>query len=315
MRWFRTLTVITVVATVVLIAVGSTVRNTGSGLGCPDWPLCYGNILPPLEFTAIVEWLHRFMASVISALVAVQAIGAFMQRRADPMLWKLAITSVVAVFIQALLGGVTVLTGNAPWTVGVHLAAALTLLAIVSVMAACAILGPGRTRIVSAERQAFERVAMWATIGTAIVLLIGAYTVATSAGFGCTTWPSCREAQIPFFSGGGLQHIHWLHRFIVAADAVIIGWLFLHVRDMRARGPMLRRGAHSLLGLYGIQILVGGLNILSNFAETVRVSHLVLASTIWAVMIVMWYAGRFRPETEDAAASMRVPGAASGTRA
>lgn len=309
MRWFRTLTVITLLATVLLIAVGSTVRTTDSGLGCPDWPLCYGKILPPLEFTAIVEWIHRAMASVISILVGAQAVGAFMQRRADPTLWKLAIASVLAVFGQALLGGVTVLTKNAPWTVGVHLAAALTLLAIVTMMAACAYLGPGRTRIDTRERAAFERVARWAMISTGIVLLIGAYTVATNAGFGCTTWPSCKEGQIPFLSGERLQHIHWLHRFTVVGGAAIIGWLFLHVREMRARGPMLRKAAHSLVGLYGVQILIGGLNILSGFEESVRVSHLVLASAIWVVMTLMWYAGQFSPQAEAGASSGRAPGA------
>ncbi len=311
MRWFRTLTVITLVATVLLIAMGSTVRNTDSGMGCPDWPLCYGKLLPPLEFTAIVEWVHRAMASVISTLVGIQAFGAFQQRRQDPMLWKLAIASVVAVLGQALLGGLTVYLQNAPWSVGVHLTAALTLLAIVTMMAACAHLGPGRTRIDTRERAAFECVARWAMISTGIVLLIGAYTVTTNAGFGCTTWPSCKEGPIPFLSGERLQHIHWLHRFTVVGGAAIIGWLFLHVREMRARGPMLRKGAHSLIGLYGVQILIGGLNILSGFEESVRVSHLVVASAIWVVMILMWYAGRFSPEAFAITSTTPAPSAAA----
>ena len=309
MRWFRTLTVITLVATVLLIAMGSTVRNTDSGMGCPDWPLCYGKLLPPLEFTAIVEWVHRFMASIISTLVGIQAFGAFRQRRQDPTLWKLAIASIVAVAGQALLGGLTVYLQNAPWSVGVHLVAALTFLAIVTMMAACAFLGPGRTRIDTRERAAFERVARWTMISTGIVLLIGAYTVATNAGFGCTSWPSCKEGQIPFLSGVRLQHIHWLHRFTVVIGAAIIAWLFLHVREMRARGAMLRKATHSLIGLYGVQILIGGLNILSGFEESVRVSHLVLASVIWVVMILMWYAGRFTPETKAGTSSARAPGA------
>lgn len=299
MKTFQTLTVITLLTTVVLIAVGSTVRNTGSGLGCPDWPLCYGKILPPLEFTAIVEWIHRGIAGVISGMVVLQAVGAFFRRRFDPMLWRLAIISVLLLVVQATLGGVTVLTGNAPWTVGVHLAAALSLLAIVTMMAALAFLGPGRTRIDTPDRAAFLRVANWATGVTAVVLLIGAYTVATNAGFACTTWPDCREAQVPFLSGGGLQHIHWLHRITVTAGAGVLVWVFLHVREMRGAGRMLYRGAHSLLGLYGVQIVIGGLNALTGFSLAARVGHLAVASAIWAVMILMVYAGRFSPEQAD----------------
>ena len=52
-----------------LIVLGSIVRTTGSGLACPDWPLCHGHLLPPMEFNAIVEWLHRFVALLVSLLL------------------------------------------------------------------------------------------------------------------------------------------------------------------------------------------------------------------------------------------------------
>ena len=296
MSRFRTLTAVTVIATIVLIAIGSLVRTSGSGLGCPDWPLCHGRPLPPLERTAIIEWSHRTAAAIVGLLIVVQAAWALVARRQDTMLVTLAVLSLPLLVVQALLGAVTVRFELPPEIVAVHLTTAFGLLAVLTVMAACASLGAGRTRIVSRERQAFERVALWATAGTAVVLLIGAYTVATDAGFGCTTWPSCREAQIPFFSGERLQHIHWLHRVTVGAGAALIAWLFLHVRDMRDRGSMLRRGAHTLIGLYAVQIVIGGLNILTAFSGVALVSHLAVASAIWVVMILIAYAGRFQPE-------------------
>ena len=295
MSRFQTLTVITVVATIILIAIGATVRTTGSGLGCPDWPLCHGRPLPPLERTAIIEWSHRTAAAIVGLLIVVQSAWALIARRQDALLAMLAVLSLPLLMVQALLGAVTVRLELPPEIVAVHLTTAFALLAVLTVMAACADLGPGRTPIVSRERRAFARVALWVTIGTAIVMLVGAYTVATGAGSGCTTWPSCREAQIPFFGGERLQHIHWLHRVTVAAGAALIAWLFLHVRDMRDRGPMLRRGGHALVGLYGVQVVVGGLNILTGFSGGVRVAHLALASAIWVVMILIAYAGRFRP--------------------
>ncbi len=298
MTKFQALTVVTVIATVVMIAVGSTVRATGSGLGCPDWPLCYGGIFPPLEFAAIIEWVHRFIATVISVLVALELVGAFMMRREDSALLELNLLSVALLIFQAVLGGVTVLTGNAPWTVFAHLAAALTFLAVITMIAALAFLGPRRTRIDTPERAAFLRTAAKTMTIMAIVLAIGAYTVATNAGFGCTSWPGCPEGQIPFASGERLQHIHWLHRFTVAAGFGVVAWLFLHIREMRNVGPMLRRGGHSLIGLYGLQIIIGGLNPLSGFAQSARVAHLAVAASIWVVMILMWFAGRYSPRAE-----------------
>lgn len=300
MRRFQTLTVITVIATIVLIAIGATVRTTGSGLGCPDWPLCHGRPYPPFERTAIIEYSHRSAAAIVGLLILVQAVWVIVAKRRDIVLLSLAVLSLPLLLVQALLGAVTVKLELPPEVVAIHLTTAFGLLAVLTVMAACAVLGPTRQVIEGDERRRFGRVALWAAIGTAIVLLIGAYTVATGAGFACSTWPSCREAPIPFASGGHLQSIHWLHRFTVAADFVLIGWVFLHIREMRGAGRMLQRGGHTLLGLYGVQILIGGLNILSGFDEIVRISHLAVASAIWAVMIAMAFAGRFRRVNEAA---------------
>ena len=55
----------TTLCVLLLITVGGIVRTTGSGLGCPDWPLCYGKVLPPFEYHAIIEYIHRFVASII----------------------------------------------------------------------------------------------------------------------------------------------------------------------------------------------------------------------------------------------------------
>ncbi|MDA0301527.1 MAG: heme A synthase [Chloroflexi bacterium] len=315
MSKFQALTIVTVVATVIMIAVGSTVRTTGSGLGCPDWPLCYGGIFPPLEFAAIIEWVHRFIATIISTLVAIQTVGAFAYRRTDPTLWRLALLSVALVAIQAILGGVTVLTGNAPWTVWVHLTMALIFLGNVTMMAALAYLGPERMRIMTPERAKFTRTATLTMWSMAVVLLIGAYTVATDAGFGCTGWPGCPEGQIPFASGERLQHINWTHRFTVAGGFAVVAWLFLHVREMRACGPMLRKGSHSLLGLYGLQIIIGGLTPLLDFIEPIRVAHLAVAAIIWIVMILMWYAGQFSMGTGPATPAAQASGGTRGARA
>ena len=312
MRRFQTLTMITVIATIVLIAIGSTVRTTGSGLGCPDWPLCHGRLYPPFERTAIIEYTHRSAAAIVGLLIFAQAAWVIVARRRDPLLLMLAVLSLPLLLVQALLGAVTVKLELPPEVVAVHLTTAFALLAVLTIMAACAALGPDRRMIDSAERRAFGRVALWAATITAIVLLIGAYTVASNAGFACTTWPSCREAQIPFMSGQRLQDIHWLHRITVALGAVSVAWVFFHVRDMRGAGRSLQRAAHSLLGLYGLQILIGGLNILSGFSDIVRISHLAVASAIWAVMILMAYAGRFHGPVEAGSGAPAMTGERDG---
>ncbi|TMF52344.1 MAG: protoheme IX farnesyltransferase, partial [Chloroflexi bacterium] len=78
MKGFRALSVATAVATYALVVLGGVVRVSGSGLGCPDWPLCHGRVLPPLDLHAIIEYSHRTAASLTSTLVVLTAAVAWM---------------------------------------------------------------------------------------------------------------------------------------------------------------------------------------------------------------------------------------------
>ena len=111
------------------------------------------------------------------------------------------------------------------------------------------------------------------TTAVAGVLVIGAYTVSTNGGFGCTSWPDCREAQIPFLSGERLQHIQCLHRFTVAAGAGAVAWLFLHVRTMLHAGRTLQRlleNSHAILEGLGKARHLGSVVQLATVSETLR---------------------------------------------
>ncbi|MEX2445842.1 MAG: COX15/CtaA family protein [Dehalococcoidia bacterium] len=292
---YERLTVVTVLATLFLIAVGSTVRTTGSGLGCPDWPLCHGQLIPPMERTAIIEWSHRTVAAIVGVLILAQAVWTFRARASDRALQVLAVITLPLLAFQAYLGMVTVQRELPPEVVALHLFTALTLVAILGLMAAFAIQGAGRTLIDTPERHGFRKVALFALGTTAGVLAIGTYTVGTHAGFACTGWPGCPEAIRPFLDGFRLQHIHWLHRLTVLFGLGAVGLLFVYVVQMREEAPNLRRAAHALLGLYAVQIVVGAGNIWLDMSEAIRVTHLVVGSAIWTLLVVTAFAGRYRP--------------------
>src|SRR5207244_6695150 len=81
MRGFRILAVATAAVTYALVVLGGVVRVSGSGLGCPDWPLCHGHLLPPLNLYAIIEYSHRTTASLASALIVLTAAVALLAWR------------------------------------------------------------------------------------------------------------------------------------------------------------------------------------------------------------------------------------------
>src|SRR5450756_1832163 len=102
---FRRLAVLTAVFAYLQIALGGVVRVTGSGLGCPDWPLCHGRPYPPANLNSIIEYSHRAVGSVTELLITVTAILAWVVWRSRrPIVAWLATASLVAGLGEALLG-------------------------------------------------------------------------------------------------------------------------------------------------------------------------------------------------------------------
>ncbi|MBU6424627.1 MAG: COX15/CtaA family protein, partial [Chloroflexi bacterium] len=109
---------------------GGIVRVTGSGEGCPDWPLCHGQFLPSLNMATRIEWLHRFLAIAGGLTLASLVVWTLARYRRQPVLVPLALLAGCLYILQAVLGGVVVLFDLPPSWVTVHLANAEILLAV-----------------------------------------------------------------------------------------------------------------------------------------------------------------------------------------
>ena len=132
MTRFQRLAAVTLATTLSLVTIGVIVRATDSGLGCPDWPLCHGQVLPPLDDAkAWIEWIHRTVAAMIGFEILGLAILAWVDHRdRRSLLWP-SIGAVGLVGFQAWLGRETVRLGNSGESVLAHLAAAMALLGLV----------------------------------------------------------------------------------------------------------------------------------------------------------------------------------------
>jgi heme A synthase len=314
---YQALAVTTVSLTLALIAVGALVRTTGSGLGCPDWPLCHGRLVPPLERTAIIEYSHRSLAAVVGLLIVATSAVTWRTRTRDRAARVLAVVVLPLLGLQAYLGKVTVERELPPEIVAIHLGTALLLVSLLGVIAAFAILGEDRTRVQSAERAAFLRRVTIVVATLAGVLLVGAYVVGAGATTACTTWPGCAQASIPFIDGGREQHIHWLHRLSAFGGLAFVGWLRFEVERLREPSEGVRFGVKMLLMLYVVQITIGWLNILTRFSALALVSHLAVAAAIWTALVLILVAGRYAaqpaPATERAG-QLAGTGARAGSR-
>ena len=91
-----------------LIVLGSVVRTTGSGLACPDWPLCQGRLIPPFQFNVLIEWFHRLFALLTSVTLFVTVGWTMIHPATRARVGALAALAVALLFVQVLLGALTV---------------------------------------------------------------------------------------------------------------------------------------------------------------------------------------------------------------
>jgi cytochrome c oxidase assembly protein subunit 15 len=133
----RRLALASVVANAAIVVTGGAVRLTDSGLGCPDWPRCTGSRLTPTGESpghAFIEFGNRMLTFVLVAVVAATLVAVVRQQPRRASLVRLAAVLVLGIPAQALLGGVTVLTGLNPWTVMGHFLLSMVLLAVAVVL-------------------------------------------------------------------------------------------------------------------------------------------------------------------------------------
>ena len=301
MMRYQGLAATTVLATLLLIALGAVVRTTGSGLGCPDWPLCQGELLPPAERTAIIEYTHRSTAAIVGLLVLATAAVTLLHHREDRPLRGLAIAALPLLAFQAWLGKETVERELPAAIVTFHLGTALALFAVLTLIAAFAFLGPERRRIVDPERLAFLRLAMGVSALVISVMLAGSYVVAADSTTACTSWPGCSQAPVPFLDGVREQHIHWLHRLSVLVGLGGVALLIWRVRTLPGAGASLRGAAWALGALYVGQMLLGAANIWTDFSSAARSAHLAGGAAIWGLCVLIVVGAAYRAGQRSAA--------------
>ena len=188
MTRFQRLAAATVVTTFLLVTIGVIVRATDAGLGCPDWPFCYGQLLPPAgDGKAWIEWVHRDVAALVGFLIlGMAALAVLDHRDRGSILWP-SLAAVGLVGFQAYLGRETVRLGNSGESVTAHLAAAM---ALVGVLVFLFVRASYPARVAGrGGSQRFTLLATFAAAATFVLLLFGSNVTARNAGLVFTDWP------------------------------------------------------------------------------------------------------------------------------
>jgi heme o synthase len=303
---FAKLAVAASIATYVLIVVGGLVRATDSGLGCPDWPACFGKWVPPAELHAWIEHSHRLVAALaVGPLVA--AVGLFTlftARRRDRPLLAAALVTGALVILQALLGGQVVIQQLRAELVTAHLAMALTVLALTIVIADRATGGalPPSAGGLPSGLVAVTGMAVFAQ------MLLGSWVSGSGAGLAFLDFPLMQGGLWPSTLAGGAV-IQMAHRVLAVAVALLVLWTARRVRRSVAI-PRTRRLAGLAVVLVVVQIALGAANVWSRLSALFVVPHLAVGAALWATTVLLYLALRRSPAPETADLAERPASAA-----
>ncbi len=282
---FAKLCLVTDVVIFVLIIVGGIVRATHSGLGCPDWPTCHGNIIPSSDKHTIIEYSHRFTASIAGLLVLSLAIWAWRSFRRVPAIFYPAVLSFVLVLAQAGLGGAVVENDLPAGIVVVHLAMALTILTLLLLLTATAISMTRPLAPTNASR-GLARTALLASGVTLVLMLVGSYVAGAGYGLACSGWPLCNGQVLPDAGAVSVQ-VHFAHRFLAALVGVIILALAWQSWGQRDKAPVVFGFAVAAVVVFIVQALIGAANIWTDLADEVTAAHLAVGALLWTVLAVL----------------------------
>ena len=312
---FQKLALSSVVATYVMVVIGVIVRSTGSGMGCPDWPLCNGQIIPALGDTAAwLESIHRWWGVIIGFLVLGLVVSAVRTQRGTRSLVVGSLVALAIVAFQAYLGKVTVDMNNSAETVLAHLATAMILMGTFIFVFVRSRFPADLPRHAASVR--IPVLVGFAALSVYALLLFGAETTCPGVdrgGAGCAAlifpeWPLFDGQLIPAFSAeaaiANLQMRQFAHRVVAAIVGVIVLVTTIVVwRAARGRSAHPVPGADVLLALVGtaaalfaIQVIVGALQIWTKLEWWVVSLHLALGSAIWGLLwgaaLYGWYRAR-----------------------
>lgn len=320
LTWFRRLCLAGTMLALCVVALGAWTRLGNAGLGCPDWPGCYGHLTVgqavenadaanaaypdrPLEpEKAFKEMVHRYFAGTLGLVILGVAVFAFVNRRDPAQPLRLPGLLVMIVAFQALLGMWTVTLLLKPLIVTAHLVGGLTTLSLLWWMSL-------DTRGL-ARPDAERGLRRFAVAGLAVLVmqvLLGGWTSTNYAAVACPDFPTCQASYWPEmdfkdafvlwrglgidYEGGVLDHpariaIHYTHRLGALVTACVLGLLAWRAAR-RGSSPQVRRAGVAVGAALATQLVVGPLMVIDGFPLGLATAHNTVAALLLLAVVAL----------------------------
>jgi cytochrome c oxidase assembly protein subunit 15 len=291
-RAVRVLAWLSVVLQLVLIGTGGAVRLTASGLGCPTWPQCQAGSFvptPELGYHGVIEFTNRMLTFVLSVVVILVFVAVLRMRKQRRDLFVLTLLQGLSIPLQAVIGGISVLTGLNPYVVGLHFVISMLLVVLTTMLVWRVYRG--------------QRAPRWAPVWFTAVAWVTVAFVAATVVFGILTTGSGPHAGDALtakalsprngLNSSVIQDIHSIPAYITFALTLVLFAAAWIAKD-KPRWKTLRRATAGLLAIELVQIIVGITQAREGLPIALVNIHLVLAGILVALMtaVVLGLRGR-----------------------
>lgn len=322
LRWLVWITLLGTLLTICVILVGAWTRLVDAGLGCPDWPGCYGRLVvpdseqaalhhpdAPLEpFKAWVEMGHRYVASFLGLIVlSVLALGWPLRKQAGYP-WRLSIALLIVILLQGAFGAFTVTLKLWPQVVTLHLLGGLSVLMLFFWLH-CRI---RRTKLGTIGK-ARKAGLLWYIAGGVLVLqlALGGWVTSNYAGIACQGFPTCNTQWWPAMDLSEGFHLtqtvgpNYLHgqlhadartaiQMVHRMGALLLGVVLAALWWRHRLSPTVSVSLSGLLAAYCLQVALGIANVLLWLPLWLALAHTAGAVVLTLSMGWAWWCWRYR---------------------
>lgn len=291
-KWLHRFALLVVGATFILIFIGGLVTSTDSGLSVPDWPTTYGHFMFSFPLSQMVggilyEHGHRMVATIVGMLTMILAIWLW---RVEPRAWvrRLGYAALVAVILQGILGGLTVLF-LLPTAISV---AHGTLAQLFFCLTICLALFTSpewlkpRVRTDDVQRPSLQTLTIITTALVLLQLILGAVMRHTKSGLAIPDFPLAFGQVIPPLDSPQIV-IHFAHRVGALLVTASIVWTVVRIFRKHREEAMLLSPALLLTGAIILQITLGALTIWTQKAVTPTTMHVATGALIFGTNVVL----------------------------